>query len=126
MATSSIVVWWASSVELVASFAAFAQRKDHKMLELGPGWLKDVRQQVTPAFAREASQLFESDTGKQFHHLVVPLLRTAPVGDAAGFLDWLGDLAVGELYERLVPLAPEGRAPTLPRDLGGTRDRFAR
>ena len=128
MAPSKVVVWWSPAAELVASFAAFAQRKDHKMLDLGPEWLRSVRQQVTPAFVREAVQLFESEVGKQFHDLLAPLLRAAPptAHEPEAFLDWAASLAVGNLYERIVPLVPEGRVATLPRDLGSARDRHVR
>jgi len=127
MNPSNVVVWWHPSAELVSSFASFAQQKDHKMLDLGPGWLREVRQQVTPSFAREASRLFDGEAGKQVHQVVLPLVRATPDGlDVAAFLDWAEGLPIGDLYERIVPLLPEGRGSGLLRDLGSLRDRYVR
>jgi DNA-binding transcriptional ArsR family regulator len=113
---------WAPAYELLVSVKAYVSRPEQKILELGAGWARGVRQQLQPQLAAD---LASADALADVH---VPdlLIQQCPGDrDIAGYLHWLGALPVGELYERLAPYALEGRAP-LPRDLGAVRDRYVR
>lgn len=111
---------WAPAYELVASLKAFVNRSDHRTLELGSDWLKDVRHRIQPELARTLS------TPVTLTHVAAidVLIRECPgERDATGFLDWLEALSLGELYERLEPHILKGRAELL-ADLAATRDRY--
>src|ERR671937_1698254 len=117
-----VEVDWAPAYELLVSLKAYVSRPEQKILELGAGWARRVRQQLQ---AELAADLASADALADVH---VPdlLIQQCPGDrDIAGYLHWLGALPVGELYERLAPYALEGRAP-LPRDLGAVRDRYVR
>ena len=120
-----VEVDYAPVYELLISFGIFTSRKHLPDVELGPGWLRQVRQKVTPAFANEAAKLGAKPC-KHIGGLLVTLARQAPgERDAAGFLEWLGGAPTGDLYERLAPTVPVGDPP-LPRDLGAQRDRWVK
>ena len=117
-----VEVDWAPAYELLVSVKAYASRPEQKILELGAGWARRVRQQLQ---AELAADLASADALADVH---VPdlLIQQCPGDrDIAGYLHWFGALPVGELYERVAPYALEGRAP-LPRDLGAVRDRYVR
>jgi DNA-binding transcriptional ArsR family regulator len=120
--TYRVEVDWAPAYELLVSLKAYVSRPEQKILELGAGWARGVRQQLQPELAAD---LAAADALTDVH---VPdlLVRQCPGDrDVAGYLHWLGALPLGELYERLAPYALEGRAP-LPRDLDAVRDRYVR
>ena len=117
-----VEVDWAPAYELLVSLKAYVSRPEQKILELGAGWARGVRQQLQPELAAD---LASADALPDVH---VPdlLVRQCPgERDVAGYLHWLGALSLGELYERLAPYVLEGCAP-LPRDLGAVRDRYVR
>src|SRR5579884_3130869 len=121
---SWVSAFWSPACELFASFGAFSDRNDTPTIDLGAEWVRRVRQQVAPAFVREAAQTMTRE-GKQMHQVLAPLLLDRSTGDAEAFLDFLAGLSVGELYERVAPSAPDG-GPGLPRDVGAARDRYVR
>ena len=115
----------APAYELLVSFGIFISRKHLPDVELGPGWMRQVRQQVTGSFAQEAAKLGVKPSVHVLA-LLVTLVRQAPgERDAGGFLGWLGGAPTGELYERLAPTVPVGDPP-LPRDLGAQRDQWVK
>lgn len=120
-----VEVEWAPAYELLVSFGIFVSRKHLPDVELGPGWVRQVRQKVGTSFGQEASKLGVKAC-KHMGGLLVTLARQAPgERDAAGFLEWLGGAPTGELYERLAPTVPVGDPP-LPRDLGAQRDQWVK
>jgi DNA-binding transcriptional ArsR family regulator len=117
-----VEVDWAPADELLVSLKAYVSRPEQKLLELGVGWARGVRQQLQPELAAE---LASADALADVH---VPdlLVRQCPGDrDVAGYLHWLGALPVGELYERLAPYVLEGHTP-LPRDLSAVQERYVR
>ena len=117
-----VEVDWAPAYELLVSLKAYVSRPEHKTLELGVGWARDVRRQLRPELAAELT----SATALRDVHVPNLLVRQCPGDrDVAGYLQWLGALSLGELYERLAPCVLEGHTP-LPRDLSAVRDRYVR
>src|SRR5918912_3148961 len=105
-----VEVDWAPAYELLGSLKAYVSRPEHKTLELGVGWARDVRRQLRPELAAELT----SATALRDLHVPNLLVR-----------QWPGALSLGELYERLAPYVLEGHTP-LPRDLSAVRDRYVR
>src|SRR5919204_5026487 len=92
-----VEVDWAPAYELLVSLKAYVNRREHKTLELGVGWVKGVRRQLQPELAAD---LASADALADVH---VPnlLVRQCPADrDVAGYLHWLNILPMGELYER--------------------------
>lgn len=110
----------APAYELCVSLMAYLTREDHKTLDLGAGWVKTVRRQITPTFAAEAARL-----KKPLCHMSFDLLIWQCPGerDADGFLSWLGAVSTGELYERLAPYTLPDNMAFL-ADLGGLREQY--
>jgi DNA-binding transcriptional ArsR family regulator len=105
--------------ELVISFRAFLDKKSHKGLELGPSWVKSVRNKLSPKFIEE----LDNEKAKSMGLSIDLLLQEYPnQRTSKEFLEWLGELSAGEIYERIVPLVPEGWQPT--NDLGEWRNRM--
>jgi DNA-binding transcriptional ArsR family regulator len=121
-ATYRVEVDWAPAYELLVSVTAYVSRPEQKILELGAGWARGVRQQLQPELAAD---LASADALADVHVADLLIQQCPGDRDITGYLHWLGALPVGELYERLAPYALEGRAP-LPRDLGAVRDRYVR
>src|SRR5918911_2395340 len=120
--TYRVEVDWTPAYELLVSLKAYVNRREHKTLELGAGWAKDVRRQLQPELAAD---LAAADALADVHVPDLLIWQCPGNRDVAGYLHWLGALSVGEIYERLMPYALEGRAP-LPRDLSAVRDRYVR
>src|SRR5262245_12223567 len=122
--STSLQIEWAPAYELVLSFIAFAERRHHKLIDLGPEWVKAARARLPAAFRDEIAHL-DQDLCKKAADPMVSLARLAPEPrDAASWLDWLGGRTVGALYELLAPIASEDEP--LPRDLGAARDLWHR
>src|ERR687886_500219 len=117
-----VEVDWAPAYELLVSLKAYVNRREQKILELGTGWARGVRRQLRPELAAE---LASTDALADVHVPDLLVWQCPGNRDVAGYLQWLGALSVGEIYERVAPYALEGRAP-LPRDLSVVRDRYMR
>lgn len=115
-----VQVEFAPAYELVASLSAYTKRADQKVLELGPAWVKEVRQRL-PASLTAALGKAERPLHK--YPLDLLIWQCPDKREVAAFLRWLEGLAVGEMYERLTPYMRE-ECRGLPRDLGATRDRL--
>src|SRR5918911_4410280 len=120
--TYRVEVDWTPAYELLVSLKAYVNRREHKTLELGAGWAKDVRRQLQPELAAD---LAAADALADVHVPDLLVWQCPGDRDVAGYLHWLGALSVGELYERLAPYVLEGRTP-LPRDLSAVQDRYVR
>lgn len=101
-----VEVDWAPAFELLVSLKAFANTSDHKLLDLGTEWVREVRHELPGDLVRALGvqgALFNSD--------VIDLLiyRCPADRSAAGFVGWLADLSPGEIYECVVPELRQGR-----------------
>lgn len=116
----SVEVDSAPAYELCVSLMAYLSREEHKTLDLGAGWVKTVRRQVSPAFTAELARFKKALCHVSFDLLIwqCPAPR-----DAAGFLRWCGALSIGELYERLAPYALPDNMAFL-ADLGRLQEQY--
>jgi DNA-binding transcriptional ArsR family regulator len=111
---------WAPAYELLASYIVLLQRGKHPLLELGNGWLKDVRLRLPTEFEHGAPAI----TGKHEDDLLLLLIKGCPASrDVDSWLDWLGQLSAGGAYEVLANLLP-AHGVRLPRDFVPWRDRI--
>lgn len=116
-----VEVDWAEAYELAVSLHAYAATREHKTLEIGEKWVKDVRTRISPAFAAELAAYRELPLVKKLEVLV---WQCPGERDATSFVRWLGGLSPGALYELVAPYtSPESMA--LLRDLGAQRDQLA-
>ncbi|MFZ5823097.1 MAG: ArsR/SmtB family transcription factor [Bacillota bacterium] len=110
---------FAPAHELVMSLDAYLVTTSHRNQDLGEAWAAATRAALPPALARRLEGL----NGPPDFALLSPLIRQCPDQcSAAGFLDWLGRLSPGELYERLAPFTPPGAG--LPPNLGEVRSQY--
>ena len=123
-----VKVDWAPVYELLISFECFISARMHPLIDLGPAWVREVRQALPAA---SAAQLTRKNTGAAVRHkegdddLLMLLARGCPgQRDAVGFLRWFADLTAGAAYEVLAPRQPDGDGPRLPRDFAAWRDRL--
>jgi DNA-binding transcriptional ArsR family regulator len=112
-----LTVEWAPAYELLLSVTAFAARKLHPNLELGQGWVRELRQRLPSDF--EAPNFGKHDCD------CLPLLLVhlnPALGDAASFIDWLSALSPGAMYDALCEHLPHDTS--MPRDFHPWRDRM--
>src|ERR671928_24253 len=92
--TYRVEVDWAPAYELLVSLKAYLSRPEQRILELGAGWARGVRQQLRPELAVELTP----GTALADVHVPDLLVRQCPgKRDVAGYLQWLGALSLGEL-----------------------------
>lgn len=104
--------------ELFTSFNAYTNKKSHKGLELGSGWVKRIREKMSPAFHETIKGVQSSDLSLDLLLLDCPPEKRS----VKEFLTWVDQLSVGELYERMSPFVPEGGEAM--RDLNNCRNRM--
>jgi DNA-binding transcriptional ArsR family regulator len=119
-----VAVDWAPAYEFVLSLACFVTFAKHRLLELGDGWVDQVRQRLPAGMAARLSRRSAAMSLKQKEdELLLLLVRGCPQPcDVEGFLNWLSNLSAGDAYESLAPRLPDG-GPKLPRDFLEWRDR---
>lgn len=119
--THSLTIDQAPAYELVLSLAVFLDRQRWKTIDLGAAWGAEAERRLGP----EGKAQMKAIKDPRLLHLLFPLVHQAP-GDRTpeAFMAWLGSLAAGDLYERLLPCAPPGNSGDLPPDLGLWRDRM--
>lgn len=118
-----LAVDWAPAYELLMSFSSFVFSRMHALLDLGPGWVREVRERLPHDLAAQLSRKSVTANLKEHGDLLLLLVRVCPgERDARGYLDWLASLSPGDAYEALVQRLPED-GPGLPRDFGAWRDR---
>ena len=118
--TYTVEVDWSPADELVMSLKAFLGRREHKTLDLGPDWAREVRRRLTPSLAARLSSIRVLE-GTDLLDL---LIRQCPERTSAdAFVRWLAEPSPGRLYEWLAPFVPVKHGSEL-ADLGGTRDRY--
>jgi DNA-binding transcriptional ArsR family regulator len=111
-------VQWAPAYELLVSIAAYVSRRIHPHLELGEGWVREVRERLPVEFRPVLGVKHKDDC------LLHLLLDGCPgERDVDGFLDWLAGLSPGAAYDALCNRMPRS-GPQLPRDFPEWRDRM--
>lgn len=111
-----VAVTWSPPHELLLSLMAVTSAQTHKVLDLGPAWVKEVRQQLPPEFDQQVRALMDE---VPFPSAVV---EASPVkGDVPGFLDWVRRLTPEEIFRLVVSL---GGTPPPMDALGPLRDRW--
>jgi len=112
-----VEVAWAPAFELLASLKAYVNRREHQTLDLGAGWVKEVRGRLTPELTADltVSRVFRAID-------LFDLLAWQCPGkpDSESFLEWVRALSLGDLYERVAPSVLRSHF-TVPNDLEGTR-----
>lgn len=109
--------------ELIVSLWAYTSRKERKTLDLGAGWTARVRAGLSDGLR---ARLDRGERGEEHSKTGLPVLlvwQCSRKETVDGFLEWLGRLAPGELYERLSPYLRDDDLARL-RDLGGWRDDY--
>jgi DNA-binding transcriptional ArsR family regulator len=118
----SIEVDWVPAHELLISLQAYVSRTEHKTLELGLGWVRQVRERLRPDTAAE---LAERHALAGFDLLALLVRQCSGDRTPEAFLERLAAMPVGELYERLAPHAVD-YLKDMPADLAAWRDRSVR
>ncbi len=99
----------APAYELLASLESYRKPAATRVLDLGAGWRRRVREQLDPRLAARLDRLSGS--------FAIPpyiLVWLCPgTRSATAFLRWLAGLTAGELYAALEPFLPVD-GPTLP------------
>jgi DNA-binding transcriptional ArsR family regulator len=95
---------FAPPYELLISIKAYVRRAERRTLDLGTGWVRRVRESLTPDLVTALSAPGVLDTVD----LLDLLVRRCP-GErgVTGFLGWLASLSAGDLYEILMPFVPD-------------------
>ena len=115
---------WAPAYELLISFGCFVFSRLHSLLDLGPVWVRRVRDTLPTELAERLTHKAMAASLKEDSDLLMLLVRVCPgERDARGFLDWFAGLGPGGAYEALVHHLPDG-GPGLPRDFAAGRDRY--
>ena len=109
----SIQIEWNEVYECIVSLYAFIDEKEQKHFQLGPEWKKQTMETLPPAFASELSD----ERWEVLHRLVLLAAQVPDQKTVPAFLNWLGQLPAGEIYERLAPWVT-----TIPLDLTAVRD----
>jgi hypothetical protein len=113
-----VEVDWAPAHELILSLLAFVNNQTHKVLDLGPPWVKEVRRGLPDSFLAEVQALRAVTPVPPTLALLAP--RT---GGIPGFLEWLQQLQVEEIWSLVVRL---GGTPPPPSGLLQARDSWFR
>ncbi len=108
---------WSPVLELMTSLQVYLDRNLHKSIELGPNWARWVAKRLGHEFKALAEET------KDIYPLSLLFWHEAHGQDVEAFLDWLGALTPGEIYDLVAPDLPPD-APPMPKDLGARRDRF--
>jgi DNA-binding transcriptional ArsR family regulator len=114
-----IQIEFEEAYELLISLYAYAHLKEQRALDIGTLWGPQVEAQVGDDFTAD---LYKLEYAKPAWVLEVLAWRCPVERDASGFLQWLGGLSLGDMYELLTPFGSE-RLPSLPSDLRDVRDK---
>ncbi|GED54945.1 ArsR family transcriptional regulator [Brevibacillus borstelensis] len=113
----SIYIEFSPVYECITSFYAYTHQKEVKSYFLEPAWREKTKQLLPASFAAE----LEDERWEVLHRIVL-LAAQSPRKETVGeFLDWLGSLPAGEMYERMAPWVD-----SIPLNLGEIRDRSLR
>ncbi|PAD77740.1 ArsR/SmtB family transcription factor [Paenibacillus campinasensis] len=102
--------------EMINSLHTYLCKSWHKRIDLGPDWARNVEAKLSPEFADQLNKTAMDLEWK----LLYLLVYVSPSKDSTqGFLSWLKNLTLGELYEVLSPYVQ-----TFPENFGAARDRL--
>lgn len=87
--------------ELVISLQAFVHQPNHKTLDVGIDWVRNVKSRLQPELAK---QLSSSTARKNVRDgfIDVLLVQSPNKQEVEGFLQWISSLSPGDMYELLV------------------------
>jgi DNA-binding transcriptional ArsR family regulator len=116
----TLAVDFAPAHELLVSFSAYTVAKHHRLMDLGPAWVRRVREGLPEGFGSRLAGLGEQDLDRLLCFGQLLAWKSPAKDDAASFLTWCASLASGDMYE----LAAAWYAPTyaIPANLGEMRD----
>jgi DNA-binding transcriptional ArsR family regulator len=112
--TYSIKIEYSPVYECIASFYAYINRKEGKNLYLDNDWRDETARRLPPSFAAELAD----ERWEVLHRIVLLAAQSPAKTSVEQFLDWLGAIPAGEIYERLAPWVS-----VIPLNLGEIRDR---
>lgn len=92
----NVVVDFSEVHELILSLHTYLCKSSHKRIELGTGWVKKVKQQLSPNLQ---SHLVGQDVWMPLQLLAISQKEK----DIVSFLKWLDESSTGELFEALSP-----------------------
>ncbi|MBA4493794.1 ArsR/SmtB family transcription factor [Paenactinomyces guangxiensis] len=105
----------APAYELVVSLYAYIHKKTHRYLDLGSSWIKETAKRLTPKLVAE----LEDERFEVLHRLNLLIWQCPGKRTPEELLQWLDQLPVSEIYERMVPWVN-----TFNEELGVIRDRM--
>jgi DNA-binding transcriptional ArsR family regulator len=117
---TGVVVDWAPTYELLVSLRTYANTAEHRVIDLGPEWVRAVQDGLTPSLARTIA---DRTFWRHFDLLQLLVWLRAGERSIAGFLQWVDRLTAGDLLELVVPFI--GRASQIPGDAGGLASEYA-
>ncbi len=120
-----VEVGWAPAFELLVSLKAYVSRSEHQTLELGAGWVREVRGRLTPELTAELAAPRVLRAMNLFDLFDLLAWQCPGEPDPESFLEWVRALSLGDLYERVAPFVLRSHF-TVPDDLEGTRQWYLR
>ncbi|NMO95142.1 winged helix-turn-helix transcriptional regulator [Paenibacillus lemnae] len=99
-----IVIDYSPVHELVTSLFAYSDKKN-QLHDLGNKWRKQVEKHLPDSFDDRLDELDLCDTISYLHLLI---LDSPAKHDITAFLEWLGGLGEGQIYEMLSPYLEDG------------------
>lgn len=102
--------------ELIMSFFAFVDKKNHGTLDLGTEWVKRVKKDFPPEFFGKWAECKKLLSG-----FPLVIVSRSPVQTPREFIPWLQELAWSELYEIFSGFS-ENIILTKPQEIGKWQD----
>ena len=116
----SLAVDFAPVYELLVSYSAFAVSKHHRLMDLGPAWVRRVAATLPADVAARLAHLDDQDADELLS-LGLLLAWQAPFkGEVPAFIGWCASLSGGDIYD----LVSQWYMPscTIPANLRDMRD----
>jgi len=106
--------------ELLASIYAYVDTKHHRFIELGPNWVRQVREGLSPGLTSRLKRYAEHDIDELLTLGQLLAWRSPAEGDIPSFLAWCPTLSSGDLYDMVAGSYMAGCA--IPANLLELRD----
>lgn len=106
--------------ELIASIYAYVGTKHHRLMDLGPNWVRQVRKELSTGLTSRLTRYAEQDIDELLTLGQLLSWRSPAGGDVPSFLAWCSNLSSGDLYEMVAASYMAGCA--IPPNLGELRD----
>lgn len=101
--------------EVLLSLSLYKRKTHLKYLAISKVWYEETKHKISKELHAEITELKDL----QFEDLSVHLIQYCPYKNFKGYLLWLSELPVGEMYEILAPYVNEKRG--MPTDLDSRR-----